>query len=525
MPYTQRTPYICGSCARALSIASRRKSVRNHPNQLVKRLYGNVASSDGRSLRVAVIGSGPAGFFATKQLMKLTEDAKIDMYEHLPAPFGLLRFGVAPDHPEVKHPEVEFSELAQSSRFQFIGNVDMGRDIPLTSLIPHYDAILFAYGCTKDNKLNIPGEDLRGVYSARAFVGWYNGLPEFAGLNPNLEAGEEAIVIGQGNVAMDVARILLSSVDRLKDTDISEQALETLARNKITSVKIIGRRGPLQASFTIKEVRELINLPSVYFEPVDSSLIPLEVTNLKGMEKRRRTRILDLLQKRGPTPMNAATRSWALKFFLRPNSFKSSSGDLANLCKVNFERTALEPNADPLDIAARIHGTGELHSLEASLAFLSIGYKAEPLPGLDSVNVPFDTKKGIIPNDLYGRVISPLEGTGDLSAGHVPGMYCAGWVKRGPTGVINTTMEDAFASAEVILRDWKEGVPFLNSGIGGSTGLGWEGLRKEVEGRGLRPVSWDDWMKIDRVENERGRERGKVREKFKTIKEMLEVLD
>jgi adrenodoxin-NADP+ reductase len=199
-----------------------------------------------KRLRVAIIGSGPAGFYTAHRLLHRLDDAAVDMYEQLPVPYGLVRFGVAPDHPEVKNCQDTFEHVAQSPRFTYIGNVRVGHDVALAALKPHYDAILFSYGADEDRQLGIPGEDLDGVFSARAFVGWYNGLPQFQHLKPDLQAGEHAVVIGQGNVALDVARILLSPVDALRHTDITEQAIQTLSESRVKHVKVVGRRGPLQ---------------------------------------------------------------------------------------------------------------------------------------------------------------------------------------------------------------------------------------------------------------------------------------
>jgi adrenodoxin-NADP+ reductase len=206
----------------------------------------STAATSRKPLRLAIIGSGPAGFYTAYRLMKKVQDAVIDMYEQLPVPYGLVRFGVAPDHPEVKNCQDTFEEVALSPRFNYIGNVCAGRDFALAQMKPHYDAVLFSYGASEDRKLDIPGEDTPGVYSAREFVGWYNGLPQFQGLKPQLQAGEEAVIIGQGNVAMDLARILLTPVENLSKTDITEKALQTLSESKVRSVKIVGRRGPLQ---------------------------------------------------------------------------------------------------------------------------------------------------------------------------------------------------------------------------------------------------------------------------------------
>ena len=269
-----RAPYVCTSCAqRIATVAPRltrsytlsrsrpRRNVIEHGSHLLptvalpiptptqssylsRNAYSTTAST--KPLRLAVIGSGPAGFYTAHRLIKKVPDAVVDMYEQLPVPYGLVRFGVAPDHPEVKNCEDTFEEVAESPRFNYIGNVRIGHDIKLVDMKPHYDAILFSYGASEDRPLGIPGEDRLGVFSAREFVGWYNGLPEFQNLQPDLQTGDQAVIIGQGNVALDVARILLTPVDVLRKTDITGHALEALSRNKIKSVKVVGRRGPLQ---------------------------------------------------------------------------------------------------------------------------------------------------------------------------------------------------------------------------------------------------------------------------------------
>lgn len=269
-----RTPYVCASCTRRIAVAFVRSGRNNGSNQpatarhlstarprpsIISRTaveryipprtssygYSTAKTSRGR-LRVAIIGSGPAGFYTAYRLLSKVQDAVVDMYEQLPVPYGLVRFGVAPDHPEVKNCQDTFEEVAQSPRFNYIGNVRVGYEIELSKMKPHYDAILFSYGASEDRKLGIPGEDMPGVYSAREFVGWYNGLPEFQDLRPQLQAGEQAVVIGQGNVALDVARILLTPVNTLRTTDITEQAIQTLSESKVRSVRVVGRRGPVQ---------------------------------------------------------------------------------------------------------------------------------------------------------------------------------------------------------------------------------------------------------------------------------------
>ncbi|QSZ33131.1 hypothetical protein DSL72_002717 [Monilinia vaccinii-corymbosi] len=461
---------------------------------------------------MAVIGSGPAGFYTAYRVMSKIESSIVDMYEHLPVPFGLVRFGVAPDHPEVKNCQDKFNEVAESPNFNFIGNISIGNHagaIPLASLLPHYDAILFAYGASRDRTLNIPGEDsLKGIYSARAFVGWYNGLPEYADLDPDLTQGDEAIVIGQGNVALDVARILLQDPDVLRTTDITERALETLQKSRVT-----------RAAFTIKEVRELAKLGSVAFHPVDRSLIPEDISRLPRASKR----IMEIIKKGSSASLEFAAKSWSLDFCLSPKSFNQSHDSPSQLGSVSFEKASLSP--DSFDPAAKANGTGEMVGLPASLAFRSIGYKSEALSGFSDLNIPFNDRLGIIPNDLLGRVVNDNEGwSSSDSSNHIPGMYCAGWVKRGPTGVIASTMLDAFSTADTIAEDWHAHASFLNGNAGGS-GLGWDGVKAEADKKGCRRVSWEGWQRIDAAERRRGNSNGKEREKFTKVEDMLRVLD
>ncbi|KAI9886671.1 MAG: hypothetical protein M1823_001515 [Watsoniomyces obsoletus] len=439
------------------------------------------------------------------------------MYEKLPVPFGLVRYGVAPDHPEVKNCQDKFTQVASSLQFNFIGNIAVGQDLPLQSLVPHYDAILLAYGASKDRTLNIPGEELKGVYSARAFVGWYNGLPQFAHLQPDLEAGEEAIIIGQGNVALDVARMLLSDVDRLRKTDVTTNALDVLSRSRVKRVTVVGRRGPMQAAFTVREVRELMNLSSVGYIASNPSWLPPDISKLPRTQKR----LAQVLLKGSQTPPTTADKKWGFGFFLSPSTFHSSDGS-NQLARMTFKRTSIVGD-DPHDPQARITSTEESVDLPASLGFRSIGYQSEPLPGLSEYGIPFDHQLGIIPNDPHGRILAPNQGPGELAARHIPGFYVAGWSKRGPTGVIASTMDDAFATADAIAQDWENQSLFLNDGAG--TGLGWDGIKMDAERRGLRRVSWTDWEKIDAAEKHNGMMLGKEREKFTSIEDMMRVLD
>lgn len=263
-----------------------------------------------------------------------------------------------------------------------------------------------------------------------------------------------------------------------------------------------------------------MNLPSVGFEPIESTLLPPDPSTLPRPQRR----LAQVLSKGSLTPPEAAKKSWRLRFFLSPTAFLPSPDHPDQISQISVEKTSIQ-GPDPFAPSAKVAFTGETLTLPASVAFRSIGYKSVLLPGLAELGVPFDAKLGIIPNDAHGRILNPNAGPGTLSAAHVPGLYVAGWSKRGPTGVIASTMDDAFATAEVVAQDWRAKAKFLNADEGGSTGRGWQGVRDEAERRGLRRVSWADWERIDRAERERGKSRGKEREKFTCVKEMLEVLD
>ncbi|TLD14419.1 uncharacterized protein PgNI_03775 [Pyricularia grisea] len=479
--------------------------------------------------RMAVIGSGPAGFYTAYHVMSRIDEAKVDMFEALPVPFGLVRFGVAPDHPEVKNCQDKFNEVAASPNFRFVGNVSIdrpsnhqgGATIPLSALLRNYHAVVFAYGAIQDRTLGIPGEDQKGVYSAREFVGWYNGLPEHAGLHPDLTQGDEAVIIGQGNVALDVARMLLQDVDVLRKTDIAEHAVEALSRSRIKRVHIVGRRGPMQAAFTIKELRELVKLHRVALHPVDASLVP----NPKEIKERPAKRLMDLLLKGSPVSPAESSKSWSLDFCLSPTQFIGSPEDSSRLSATEFQRTILSNNFDP---KASVQGiSNETITVPSSVAFRSIGYKSVPLPSFSSLGIEFDEHRGILRNDGLGRVAREVRTTGAAMAQeHFKGLYCAGWVKRGPTGVIASTMEDAFITGQAVVDDWHSGAEFLSSGNEERSGSvsGWDGIVQEVSVGDAKILDWQDWQKIDKAEREKGQLKGKEREKLPTTEAMLSVV-
>jgi len=393
----------------------------------------------------------------------------------------------------------------------------------LSLLTKHHDAIIFAYGASKDRELGLDGErEVKNIYSARAFVGWYNGLPQYRNLNPDLTTGEDAIIIGQGNVALDVARILLTDVDALKKTDISSWALERLAESRIRNIRIVGRRGPVQAAFTIKEIRELIRLPNARLRPISPDLFPPNLSALPRPQKR----ILELLQKGSSSGLDSL-KKFSLDFLLSPRSitFRLASSGVSHtlsekiLTGIDCVHNTLADHYSPSSALLPTPTDAPQTHIPASTLFRSIGYKSEPIPGFGDLGIPFDEQRGVIQNDGVGRVSgNPAQ----ESPVHMPGLYCAGWVKRGPTGVIASTMSDSFATAEAVAADWTGRRPFLES-----SGKGWPGVEEDAKRMGVdfRPVTWKEWEIIDRAEKARGAQQGRIRDKLGRVEEMLALIE
>ncbi|AOA64239.1 Oxidoreductase [Komagataella phaffii CBS 7435] len=452
------------------------------------------------SQKVAIVGSGPAGFYTALRLLKdPSQKINVDIFEKLPVPYGLSRFGVAPDHPEVKECQTRFEEVAHDKRFNFYGNVDIGKDVSIEMLKDNYNAVIFAYGCSEDNKLNIKGADHKGVISSRQFVGWYNGVFDLQDLNPPLEKARRVVIIGNGNVALDLTRVLLGPVDPLwKSTDITAKAISKLKESKVEHVTIVGRRGLLQSAFTNKELKELIDMHSigVGFKGVSEDHIapfaPL-AKNLGRVQKRRLDLLTKYFQKVKNSTKTACTKEWELQYLLSPKEIIAKDDQL--LSKVVFEHNVLvQPD---IDVPVSIEPTGEFTELPADLLIYSTGYKGSAIQGLIEAGIPFNEKKGYIPNK-DGRVS--------------PGIYASGWIRRGATGAIASTMMDAFFVAETVLSD-------LDNSSTEKHGLG-----HYISKQNKPVVTWQDWEKIQQHESEAGTSLGKTREKLTTIDQVLELI-
>lgn len=453
------------------------------------------------SPKVCIVGSGPAGFYTAQHLIKARQDVEVDIYERLPVPFGLVRFGVAPDHPEVKNVINTFTLTARNSRCSFYGNVNVGKDVSIEELQQAYHAVVLSYGAEGNRRMGVPGEDLAGVYSAKDFVGWYNGLPSCQELSPDLNC-ETAVILGQGNVALDVARILLAPTDILKKTDITQPALEALVQSQVRRVLIVGRRGPMQVACTIKEFREMVNLPDTRpemvaddFEGVKEALKDLPRPRKRLTELMMKT-ALEIPSEKEQERQSKASRVWAFRFLRSPIEILANP-DNSRTVGIRLAVNRLEGSGD----GARAVPTGEVEDVTCGLLISSIGYKSLPI----DPSVPFDSHKAIVPNNM-GRVQ------------HTAGLYCSGWLKTGPTGVIATTMNNSFDTARSVVEDMESGTVDVSAARPGSQSI--SGLLEE---RGVKPVTFSNWEKIDSLEMSRGEASGKPREKLLTVEEMLQV--
>jgi NADPH-dependent glutamate synthase beta subunit-like oxidoreductase len=428
---------------------------------------------------IAIIGSGPAGYYTAEAAQKkFGDDVRIDIIDRLPVPFGLIRFGVAPDHQSIKAVSGRYEKVALSENVRFVGNVTVGKDVSVDELQGLYDAVVFATGAPNDRKLDIPGGDLPGVLGSAAFVGWYNGHPDFADLNPPLD-GKHVVVIGNGNVALDVARILSKTRAEFAGSDIVGHALDALEQAKTEEVTILGRRGPHQIAMTPKELGELGHLERAT-PRVDKDDLP-DVGDDALLEPGMRKSVTHLREFAGIRESFRADKTVSINFdfFAAPVSIEGAG----RVERITVERTAL-------DDQLRSIGTGETYTFDCSMVISCIGYQTPPIEG-----VPYEHGRGRFASD-EGRIL--------------PGLYCVGWARRGPSGTIGTNRPDGYAVVDLIAED-----------IGGGAGKqGRPGLDDLLDRRDVKVVKYSDWKKIEEAETARARD-GSPREKFVRIADMI----
>jgi ferredoxin--NADP+ reductase len=458
-----------------------------------------VGSSD-NPLRVAVIGAGPAGFYACEHILKHEGvTAEVDLFDRLPTPYGLVRGGVAPDHPKIKSVTRVYDKTAGRDGFRFFGNVKLGEDVAPQDLERHYHAILYTFGAETDRHLGIPGEDLPGSHAATAFVGWYNGHPDYAGEEFDLDC-ERAVVIGNGNVATDVARMLALTEDELRGTDTADHAIEVLAGNPIREIVILGRRGPAQAAFTNPELRELGEMQDadIVVDPAELELDELSQGYLESEDADITTRKnVEILTEFSQKPFEGKPRKIILRFLRSPVELAGHG----RLEKVIIGRNELVEK----DGALRAQDTGEREELGCGLLLRSVGYTGVPVEG-----IPFDERRGTILNEA-GRVLEAPGGAQKL------GHYTAGWIKRGPSGVIGTNKKCAQETVDALLEDVEAAK--LGSPEAPEAGAVEELLRE----RQVDFVSYPGWQAIDAAETGRGEPQGRPRVKFVRVEEMLDA--
>ena len=441
-----------------------------------------MSSGPGSGRNAAIVGSGPAGFYAADFLLKA--GFAVDLYERLPAPFGLVRYGVAPDHQTIKRVAAAFDRTAKTPGFRFVGNATVGSVIAVEELRRAYSVVVLAYGASSDRQLGVPGEALSGSHAATGFVAWYNAHPDFVGETFDLDS-ERAVVVGMGNVALDVARVLLRSTKDLAATDIADYALAALEKSRVREVVLLGRRGPAQAAFDQGELEDIVDLPNVSVSV--EGAIELEVPADADAAVRKNVEFLRTLP-REPSP--DAERRLRLVFLASPVELLGAGGKVR---AIRYEENELVEKGG--SISAR--GTGRIHELATGFVVRSIGYQGLAIPG-----VPFDAKRGVIPNEA-GRVLGEDKKP-------LPGLYATGWIKRGPSGLIGTNKACAKETTDLALLD----LPALPVPTGDPNAL----IAKVPAA-----VDYDGWRLIDALEIERGKGRGKVRDKLTAVAHMLET--
>ena len=458
--------------------------------------------TDAQPLRVAIIGAGPSGFYVAEHL--LNQDGlvvEVDMLERLPTPYGLVRGGVAPDHQKIKAVSATYDKIAARPQFRYYGYVEYGTHLSLDDLRGLYHQIVFTTGAPTDNRMDIPGEDLIGSYPATIFVAWYNGHPDFRDLRFDFSR-ERVAIVGVGNVAVDVARILCRTPEELAKTDIADYALAALRDSRIKEVTMLGRRGPAQAAFTNPELRELGQLPGadLIVRPEEAALDDLSQAVLSSGSDRAAGRKVAMLQEFAGRQPEGKTRRLTIRFLVSPTALMGDdTGRLTAMRLVKNELYATDSGT------LRPRATEQFEELPVDMVFRSVGYRGVPLP-----NVPFDDRRGVIANDA-GRVLDADRPE------PVTGVYAAGWIKRGPTGIIGTNKPDALQTVKCMVADLADGKVLQPSGATA------EAAAKLVRERQPGFFSYADWLQLNKVEVSKGEEIGTPRVKFTRVDEMLEV--
>jgi ferredoxin/flavodoxin---NADP+ reductase len=448
-------------------------------------------------VRIAVVGSGPAGFYAAGALLDAEASVEVDMIERLPTPWGLVRLGVAPDHPKLKTVSRAFERIALKPGFRFFGNVEVGRDLSPGDLTLLYDAVVYAFGAQTDRRLGIPGEDLPGSWSATELVAWYNGHPDFQEIVFDLNV-ERAVVIGNGNVALDVARMLALTPEELAPTDTTDPAIEAIGTSSIREIVVVGRRGPAQASWTTQELKELGELAGadVVVDPTELELDSASEASLEhDTNSQRNVEVLRGFAAREPTGKLVTVR---LRFLASPVAIHGTD----HVESVELVRNRLEEQGGRLVAVP----TDEHETVECGLVFRSVGYRGVGLPEL-----PFDERRGTIRNER-GRVV-------DADGDHVAATYCAGWIKRGPTGIIGTNKKDATETVAQLLEDVDEGRVSHREEVTA------DAIETLLEEREVQAVMYPGWTSIDEHERAAGEKLGRPRVKLRTWDELLEAAE